>query len=90
VSAAVAAAVVWTALAWLGIGLAFAVAFVLFGAQRVDPTAAHGTWGFRLLIVPGVAALWPILLLRWARGDRSPPEERNAHRRAARELSSPA
>ena len=26
-----------------------------------------GTWGFRLLILPGAAALWPLLLLRWLR-----------------------
>ena len=36
-----------------------------------------------LLIIPGTMALWPLLLRRWLRGVRSPPEECNAHRRAA-------
>jgi hypothetical protein len=44
-------------------GAIFAIAFVLFGVDRVDPTAK--TLGFRLLILPGVAALWPLLLGRW-------------------------
>lgn len=68
---------------YLVIGLAFAVAFVLFGAGRVDPAARRGTWGFRLLLLPGATALWPLLARRWWRGG-GPPEERNAHRRGAR------
>ncbi|MDF1800076.1 MAG: hypothetical protein P1V81_12935 [Planctomycetota bacterium] len=75
-------------LAGLGIyavlGLAFAVAFAVRGAQAIDPAAEQGTWGFRVLIVPGAAALWPLLLLRWVRGDGEPPEERGAHRDGAR------
>ena len=66
------------------VGLLFAVAFVSLGAGRVDPVARRGTWGFRLIIFPGVAALWPLLAWRWLRGTTEPPEERNAHRRAAR------
>ena len=65
-------------------GVAFAVPFVLRGVNRVDPVAGEGTWGFRLIIVPGVVALWPLLALRWLRGS-GPPEETNAHRIAARE-----
>lgn len=69
--------------AWLAAGLVFALAFVTAGVQRVDPAARGAPWGFRLLILPGAAALWPLLLLRWVRGG-SPPAERNAHRDAAR------
>jgi hypothetical protein len=68
---------------YLAAGLVFALAFVTAGVQRVDPAARDGTWGFRLLILPGAAALWPLLLARWVRGG-PPPEERNAHRDAAR------
>ena len=68
------------------VGLLFAIAFVLVGVNRVDPVAHEGTWGFRLIIVPGVVALWPLLALRWA-GGRPPAEERNAHRARAREGS---
>ena len=68
---------------YAALGLVFAVPFVLVGAGRVDPAARGGTWGFRLLLLPGAAALWPLLAWRWLRG-AGPPEEGNAHRRAAR------
>lgn len=61
-------------------GLVFAIPFSLAGARRIDPHAAQGSWGFRLLIIPGAIALWPLLLKRWAGGTKAPPEERNAHR----------
>jgi len=69
---------------YLAIGGLFALAFVSVGIARVDPSAAGSTWGFRAIVAPGVAALWPLLLGRWIRGRRPPPEERNAHRAAAR------
>lgn len=65
-------------------GLAFAIPFAFVGVRRIDPHAEHGSWGFRLLIVPGVTALWPLLLGRWIAGVKGPPEECNDHRRAAR------
>lgn len=68
---------------YLAAGLVFALAFVTAGVQRVDPAARGAPWGFRLLILPGAAALWPLLLARWVRG-APPPTERNAHRDAAR------
>ena len=72
------------AAAYAGLGLLFAIAFVTVGAGRLDPVARSGTWGFRLLILPGSAALWPLLLRRWLRGDSQPPQEHNAHRDAVR------
>jgi len=70
--------------AYLACGLAFAVPFVLVGVKRIDPHAAHGSWGFRLMILPGTIFLWPLLAKRWSSGASEPPEERTAHRRAAR------
>ena len=67
---------------YAGLGLVFAIAFVIRGAARIDPQADGGSWGFRLAILPGVVALWPVLARRWA-GGKPPPEERNAHRDAA-------
>jgi hypothetical protein len=64
-------------------GLAFAIPFVLIGVNRIDPHAAHGSWGFRLLIVPGTMFFWPLLAHRWTKGIHAPPPERNAHRCAA-------
>ena len=46
-------------------GLMFSVAFVSFGVQRVDAAARGAGAGFRLLILPGAAALWPLLLRKW-------------------------
>ena len=63
-------------------GLLFALPFVARGIERIDPAAHGASWGFRLLVLPGAVALWPILLRRWWRGT-PPPVESNAHRRAA-------
>ena len=67
---------------YIACGLAFAPFFVWRGVGRVDPAAKATGLGFRLIILPGVAALWPVVLLRWLTG-RQPPTERNAHRDAA-------
>jgi len=69
---------------YLACGLVFAIPFAFAGVKRIDPHAAHGSWGFRLLIIPGTMAFWPLLLKRWASGASEPPEECSAHRRAAR------
>ena len=69
-------------LIYAAIGVVFAVAFSARGVERVDPAAEGGTWGFRVLIVPGSAALWPWLLRRWLKGQPLPTES-NAHRAAA-------
>lgn len=58
---------VFALLAYALLGVVFAVPFVLKGAARLDPDAVEGTWGFRVLIFPGTAALWPLLLVRWLR-----------------------
>ena len=64
-------AVVQIAVAVAGIyaltGLLFAIAFVALGVRRVDPAASGSSIAFRLIILPGVAALWPVLLGRWIR-----------------------
>lgn len=68
---------------YLLIGVGIAVPFVVRGVNRIDASAAQGSWGFRLLIFPGSVALWPFVVRRWRRGG-PPPAERNAHRDAAR------
>lgn len=68
---------------YFAVGVVSAVPFVWFGVKRIDPHAAHGSWGFRLLIFPGAVALWPLLLNRRLRGMSEPPEERTAHRKLA-------
>ncbi|MEO1573927.1 MAG: hypothetical protein AAFU65_03115 [Pseudomonadota bacterium] len=81
-SESVASAVVLALSVYLLIGVIVAVAFLALGAGRIDPAAAQGTLGFRILVFPGCVALWPLVLMRWRHG--GPPRERNAHRDAAR------
>lgn len=45
-------------------GIVFASWFVVRGVARLDPVAASGTAGFRILLVPGSAVLWPVLLAK--------------------------
>jgi len=65
---------------YVSLGLAFAVPFVWSGVQRLDSEAQRSGIGFRLLILPGVAAFWPMFLYRWRRGVAEPPVENNPHR----------
>jgi hypothetical protein len=44
-------------------GVVTALAFSAFGVTRVQ--AAPVSLGARILILPGAAALWPYVLLRW-------------------------
>ncbi len=62
------------------LGAVFAALFVSVGVHRMDSEAHASGFAFRLLIAPGVAAFWPMLLGRWIRGLQEPPIERNPHR----------
>lgn len=46
-------------------GMAFALAFVTTGIGRIDPAARGAPPGFRLIILPASAALWPVLAGKW-------------------------
>jgi hypothetical protein len=61
-------------------GLVFAGFFVSSGVQKLDSEAQGSGVAFRLLILPGVAAFWPMLLERSIRGLLEPPIEKNPHR----------
>jgi hypothetical protein len=82
VNVAIAQALVDLAGIYLGVGLLFAAAFAGYGVGRLDPAATSGTIGFRILIVPGAALLWPLLARRWATGVSAPPQH-DAHADAA-------
>jgi hypothetical protein len=67
------ATTIWLALAvYMGVGGVIALGVVLFGLKRLTPTAVP--LRVRLLILPGLAALWPVVVWRFA-GVR-PPEDR--------------
>ena len=48
---------------YAGIGIMIAFTFVIFGVTRVQPASVN--LGARILILPGAAALWPYVLMRW-------------------------
>jgi hypothetical protein len=73
-------AFVYTLIGYAALGVVFALPFVFLGVHRLDPEAQGSGVGFRLLILPGVAAFWPMFLQRWMRGVTEPPVERNPHR----------
>ena len=75
-------AIVYALTVYAGIGLMFAAPFVWLGVQLLDSEAQGSGIGFRLLILPGVAAFWPLFLYRWRRGIAEPPVENNPHRLA--------
>jgi hypothetical protein len=56
--------------AYAAAGLLFGILFVLRGVQTIDPAAKDSGIAFRLVILPGCAALWPVLLVRWLRPSR--------------------
>jgi len=79
----VAALLVYALEAYSAAGLLFAVVFTFQGVDRLDSEAQGSGIGFRFLIAPGVATLWPIFLSRWLRHSTEPPLEKNSHRLAA-------
>ena len=52
---------------YLALGVGFALPFAARWVGRLDPAAQAGTWGFRVLIVPGTVLLWPLLVARLLR-----------------------
>ena len=52
---------------YASLGAVFAIAFVGRGIGSVDPVAKGSSIGFRLIVFPGVVALWPLLLHSWLR-----------------------
>ena len=58
---------VWALTLYAAFGVVFAIAFVSRGVSRIDGQAAGASLGFRLIVLPGVTALWPVLLHRWIR-----------------------
>lgn len=80
---ALANAIILILSAYLGVGVIVGILTVFFASSRLDPSAAAGTFGFRMMILPGAVALWPILLRRLLVGANHPPTEVSAHRLAA-------
>ncbi len=61
------------------LGFLFAIYFVARGAGRMDSVAQGGTLGFRILIFPASAALWPWLAVRCMRDPAGGATETEHH-----------
>jgi hypothetical protein len=55
---------------YLAMGIAVAVGIHWRGLARIDPGTRGAGIGFRILITPGLVALWPWLLVVWNRAVR--------------------
>jgi hypothetical protein len=53
---------------YAAVGAVFAALFLIIGLNRIDNGAKGAGLGFRLLIIPGLIALWPLMLFRWLSG----------------------
>jgi hypothetical protein len=50
---------------YLVAGIVFAIFFVSRGVTQIDEGAKGSGLVFRILIIPGSAVFWPILLKKW-------------------------
>ena len=57
---------------YLFAGLVFAIPFVIKGVAKIDEGAHGSTWGFRIIIIPGVIVFWPLLLKKWLKSPNRP------------------
>lgn len=64
---------------WIGLGVS--ALFLTVGVDRVVE-AARGSYIFRVLLIPGVIVLWPLVLIRWAMLEigREPSTRQRIHR----------
>ena len=50
---------------YLLVGLLFVIPFLMKGLNKIDEGAHGSTIGFKIIIIPGVIVLWPVLLSKW-------------------------
>lgn len=48
--------------AYFGLGLLFAIYFVIKGAAKIDPLIGNSKFKVRLLLAPGALITWPCLI----------------------------
>lgn len=63
---------------YLIVGLGVAAVFLTVGIGRVSPDA-RGAYVFRPLLVPGIAFLWPLVIVRWIALERGARHDGTAH-----------
>lgn len=55
----------WVALGWAALGAVTWLAFAFVGGPRAVPGVKGSSIAFRLMILPGVVLLWPVVVWRW-------------------------
>jgi hypothetical protein len=55
----------WVIFIYLCCGIIFTIAFQAKGIHKIDEGAHGSSWGFRVIIIPGVIVFWPFLLKKW-------------------------
>ena len=76
--------IVYTVGVYLGIGVIFALYFVIFGIAKLDQAAKGTSVFFRFLIFFGAVPFWTLLVWRLTFGAPRPVEN-TAHRQVSRE-----
>ena len=56
--------VVYFVAIYLIIGAILALPLMLAALNRIDPATQNATLGFRILVLPSLAIMWPIILMR--------------------------
>jgi hypothetical protein len=63
----------WAVLAvYLAVGVLSTTFIAIKGLERIDAGARDMPWSARLLILPGLLALWPLMLLKCLK-QKGPP-----------------
>jgi len=57
--------IIYIILVYLLIGIVFSIFFYLKGIKKVDEVAIGSTFGFKLIVFPGIVVFWPFLLTKW-------------------------
>ena len=53
------------------LGFLFYLVFVFKWAAEMDENFRGSGFGFKLLILPGILALWPVLFAKWKKAKKS-------------------
>ena len=46
-------------------GFIFMIPFIVKGITQIDQASEHSSFGFKLIIIPGIIVFWPVLLKKW-------------------------
>jgi hypothetical protein len=47
------------------VGVLLLVPFHRFAVPVIDQSASGASWGFKVVVSPGLVALWPVILWKW-------------------------